>query len=68
MTETNKPKVLEASSNLSMLYLMVIGERIDALSVSNLLCGWREVDMIVPGDEESPAFEMLKRLVLEKQD
>ena len=68
MTETNKPKVLEASSNLSMLYLMVIGERIDALSVSNLLCGWREVDLIVPGDEESQAFEMLKRLVLEKQD
>ena len=57
MTESNKPKVLEASSNLSMLYLMVIGERIDALSVSNLLCGWREVDLIVPGDgEASPAF------------
>ena len=53
-----------------MLYMMVIGDRIDALSVSNLLCGWREVGLITNGPESQAygAFEMLKGLVLEKQD
>ena len=65
MTEMNKPKVLEATNNLSMLYLMVIGERIDALSVSNLLCAWSEIDLL----DHSPApFELLKNLVVDKAD
>lgn len=63
MTESNRPKVIEAMSNLSMLYLMVIGERIDALSVSNLLCGWSEVnlmDVLVDENGSYQGFEMLK--------
>lgn len=45
-TEANRKKMLNAVHNLSMVYLMVIGERIDALSVSNLLCAWNEVGLL----------------------
>ena len=46
-----------------MLYLMSIGERIDALSVSNLLNSWNEVGLL---DSSMQGFELLRELVLEK--
>ena len=54
-----------------MLYLMVIGERIDALSVSNLLCGWREIGLYSGLDDDNgseEAIDLVKRMVLAKQD
>ena len=62
-TETNKSQLVEAVNNLSMLYMMVIGERIDALAVSNLLCAWSEVNLY---SEQS--LDKLKELVMEKSD
>ena len=44
--KANRKKMLNAVHNLSMVYLMVIGERIDALSFSNLLCAWNEVGLL----------------------
>lgn len=44
-TEMNKDKVLEVVNNLSMIYLLTAGERIDALAVSNLLAAWNEVGL-----------------------
>ena len=65
VTQNNRNKVIEAVNNLSMLYLMVIGDRIDALSVSNLLCAWNEVGLL---NHSMQAFDTLKGLVLEKSD
>ena len=42
-TETNAQNLAAAVNNLSMVYLLSIGERIDALAVSNLLAAWNEV-------------------------
>lgn len=64
-TETNREKMVEAVNNLSMLYMMAIGERIDALSVSNLLCAWNEVGLL---ERTTAPFETLRQLVLEKSD
>ena len=64
-TESNCEQVVKAVYNLSMVYMMAIGERIDALSVSNLLCAWKEVDLM---DRTDTPFERLKTLVIEKND
>lgn len=46
-----------------MVYLLSVGERIDALSVSNLLAAWNEVGLAA---DQSEAFDILRRLVLDK--
>ena len=46
-----------------MLYLTSIGERIDALSVSNLLNAWNEVGLL---ERSMEGFDLLKDLVIEK--
>ena len=42
----NRDRVVEVVNNLSMIYLLTVGERIDALAVSNLLAAWNEVGMM----------------------
>lgn len=64
-TEANREKVVEAVHNLSMVYMMAIGERIDALSVSNLLCAWNEVGLL---ERTTAPFDTLRQLVLDKND
>lgn len=57
--------MVEAVHNLSMVYMMSIGERIDALAVSNLLCAWKEVNLL---QQTSAPFDMLRQLILDKND
>ena len=45
MTEANRAKINEVVKNMSLLYLTVIGQRVDALSVSSLLTAWQELGM-----------------------
>ena len=52
-------------SGLSMMYLAGIGERVDALSVSNLLSAWNEVGF---AGQDLQAFSMLRDLVLDKAE
>ena len=65
-TETNRERLAQVVNSLSSVYLMAIGERIDALSVSSLLCAWSEVGMTSHSLEEGGPFTMLRNLVIEK--
>lgn len=62
-TETNAPNLAAAVNNLSMVYLLSIGERIDALAVSNLLAAWNEVGEATQTEQ---GFDLVKQLVLDK--